>query len=73
MNLQKVRSIKIPKFDKDNYNQWKNKMDLFIRAINPKYLENPVKGPFVPMKIVSESVEDRGSSKAYPKGSVKIH
>ena len=33
-------------------------MDLFIRATNSKYLEILMKGPFVPMKIVSESVED---------------
>ena len=33
-------------------------MDLFIRVTNPKYLEILVKGPFVPMKIVNESVLD---------------
>ena len=33
-------------------------MDFFIKAINPKYLEILVKGQFIPMMIVSESVED---------------
>ena len=58
MSLQKVGSIKIPKFDKYNYNLWKKNVDLFIRATNSKYLEILVEDPFVPMKIVSESVED---------------
>ena len=58
MSLQKVGSIKISKFDKDNYNLWKKKIDLFIRATNIKYLEILDKDSFVPMKIVSKSVED---------------
>ncbi|KAK1373475.1 hypothetical protein POM88_029668 [Heracleum sosnowskyi] len=50
--MQKSNSIKIPAFDKENYNIWKRKILLFIKAANPLYpgiLEN---GPFIPRKEI---------------------
>ena len=49
--------IKVPPFDKDDYNNWKLKMLLYIRATNPLYIGILENGPFVPMKIIPESVE----------------
>ena len=58
MSSQKVGSIKIPPLNKENYSLLKKKMTLFIKAANQLYrgiLEN---GPFVPQKLVSESVTE---------------
>jgi len=55
MNSQKVGSIKVPPFDRVNYNLWKKKMTLFIRATNPLFMGILENGPFVPMKAVEAS------------------
>ena len=47
----------VPPFDRVNYNLWKKKMTLYIRAANPKYEEYLRMGPFIPMKIVPETSE----------------
>ena len=75
MSIQKVGSIKILKSDKDNYNLWKKKMDLFIKTTNSKYFEILDKGPFVSMKIFFWKCRRwrRDSSRAYPKGPIKIY
>ena len=57
MSSQKIGSIKVSPFDRVNYNLWKKKMTLYIRATNPKYEEYLRMGPFVPMKIISETSE----------------
>ena len=38
MSTQRVSSVKIPLFDKENYGLWKKKMMLFLQMVNPKYL-----------------------------------
>ena len=40
-------TVKVPKFDKENYNLWKIKMLLFIKAANPLYPDILKNGPFV--------------------------
>ena len=57
MSSQKIGSIKVPPFDRVNYNLWEKKMTLYIRASNPKYEEYLRMGPFVLMKIVPEISE----------------
>ena len=42
--------VKIPVFDRINYNLWKKKMTLFLQVANPKYLgilKNGLKTPMV--------------------------
>ena len=58
MSSQKVGSIKVPQFDRVNYNLWKKKMTLFIKASNPLYMGILENGPFVPMKMIPESTVD---------------
>ena len=60
MSSQKVDSIKIPQFDKENYNSWKKKMILFIRTANLMYLGILENGPFVPHKLIPETVTELG-------------
>ena len=60
MSSQKVGSIKIPPFDKENYSLWKKKMTLFIRAANPLYMGILENGPFVPQKLIPKSVTETG-------------
>ena len=60
MSSQKVGSIKIPPFDKENYGLWKKKMTLFIKAANPLYMGIMDNGPFVPQKLIPESVTETG-------------
>ena len=55
MSSQKVGSIKVPPFDRVNYNIWKLKMNLFIRKTNSGYMKILKNGPFVPMKIIPET------------------
>ena len=50
MSSQKIGSIKVPPFDRVNYNLWKKKMTMYIRVANPKYEEYLRMGPFIPMK-----------------------
>ena len=58
MSTQKVGTVKIPLFDKENYIMWKKKMLLFLQVANPKYLDVLKKGPKIPMVIEPEVIED---------------
>lgn len=58
MSAQKVGSVKIPMFDKNNYDLWKKKMTLFLRVANPKYLNVLKTGPIIPMITELESIVD---------------
>ncbi|XP_074376921.1 uncharacterized protein LOC141718435 [Apium graveolens] len=51
MSSQKVGSIKVPKFDKENYNLWKKKMILYLKAANPDYMEILNNGPHIPEMV----------------------
>ena len=55
MTTQRVSSVKIPMFDKNNYGLWKKKMTLFLQVENPKYLSVLKNGPKIPMIIEPES------------------
>ena len=55
MSTQKISSVKIPSFDKNNYNLWKRKMLLFIKAANPLFPGFLKNGPFVPQTFVPEA------------------
>ena len=59
MSSQKVESIKIPPFDKENYSLWK-KMTLLIRTANPLYMGILENGLFVPQKLIPESITETG-------------
>ena len=52
MSSQKNCNVKIPKFDKDNYNLWKMKMMLFMKATNPMFPDILKNGPFVPLEEI---------------------
>ena len=52
MSSQKLSSIKIPAFDKANYNLWKKKKLMFIKMSNPMYIKILKNGPFVPQTMV---------------------
>ena len=70
MSTQRVSSVKIPVFDKENYGLWKKKMMLFLQVANPKYLGVLKNGPKIPMVIVAESIEDNivvSAARTYPK------
>ena len=54
MASQKIGSVKIPAFDKENYDLWKKKMLLFIRVAYPKYMKVLQTGPQKPMILVPE-------------------
>lgn len=59
MSSIKLGSIKIPQFDRVNYYLWKKKMTLFIEVANHLYMGSILEnGPFVPMKMIPESVVD---------------
>ena len=58
MTSQKVGTVKIPLFDKENYIMWKNKMLLFLQVANPKYLNLLKKSPKIAMVIEPEVIED---------------
>ena len=57
MNSQKIGNIKVLQFNRANYNLWKKKMTMYIRAANSKYDEYLTKGMFIPMKHVPETIE----------------
>ncbi|KAL8102971.1 hypothetical protein AgCh_027487 [Apium graveolens] len=57
MNTQKISSIKILAFDKTNYKLWKKKMMLFIKMVNPLYVQILKNSPFTPMERVDESID----------------
>ena len=70
MSTQRVSSVKIPVFDKENYGLWKKKMVLFLQVANPKYLGVLRNGPKIPMVIVAESIENNVvviAARTYPK------
>ena len=70
MTTQRVSSVKIPLFDKENYGLWKKKMTLFLQVANPIYLGVLKNGPKIPMVIVSESIENNfvvDAARTYPK------
>ena len=46
--------FKIPPFDRDHYELWKGRMNLYIKTANLVYLQILLNGPFVPMKIIPE-------------------
>ena len=58
MSTQKVGTVKIPIYSKDNYGMWKKKMLLFLQVANPKYADLLVKGPSTPMIIETEKIVD---------------
>ncbi|XP_074352748.1 uncharacterized protein LOC141691896 [Apium graveolens] len=47
MSSQKIGGLKVPKFDKANYNLWKKMMLLHLRAADHRYIKVIEKGPFV--------------------------
>lgn len=47
-----MSSIKIPPFDKTNYNLWKRKILLFSKASNSLLLRILENGPFVPQTFI---------------------
>ncbi|XP_074374572.1 uncharacterized protein LOC141714981 [Apium graveolens] len=47
MSSQKIGGLKVPKFDKANYNLWKKRMLLYLRAADHIYIKVIKKGPFV--------------------------
>ena len=49
--------FKIPPFDKDHYGLWKGRMNLYIKAANPVYLQILSNGPFVPMRVIPETTD----------------
>ena len=70
MTTQKVGTVKISLFDKENYEMWKKKMLLFLRVENPKYIEILKKGPKILMIIEEERVENNiviQAARTYPK------
>ena len=60
MNNQRIGSIKVRPFDRDNYNLWKKKMMLFMKASNPLYIGILLNGPYVLMEVVVESTTTTG-------------
>ena len=58
MSTQRVSSVKIPLFDKENYRVWKKKMMVFLQVANPKFLGVLKNGPKIPMVIQAESIEN---------------
>ena len=54
MSSQKIGSIKVPPFKRENYSMWKMKMILFMKASNPSYMDILAKEPHVPMKTVAD-------------------
>ncbi|XP_017246071.1 uncharacterized protein LOC108217700 [Daucus carota subsp. sativus] len=47
-----MSSIEVPPFTRDDYNMWKKKMVLFIKAANPAYMKILESGPYVPKKTI---------------------
>ena len=60
MSTQRVSSIKIPPFDKDNYNPWKRKMTLFLRTANPEYQDILKNGITTLMDIIPAHIDEGG-------------
>ena len=58
MSTQRVSSVKIPMFDRENYGLWKKKMMLFLQVANPKYLGVLKNGPKIPMVLEPKRIEN---------------
>ena len=58
MTTQKVGTMKIPMFDKNNYGLWKKKMTIFLQVANVKYFNVLKTVPKIPMVIKPEQVEN---------------
>ena len=58
MTTQRVGTVKIPVFDRENFSLWKKKMTLFLQVANPKYIGVLKSGPLVPMVFEEERTED---------------
>ena len=69
MSTQRVSSVKIPVFDRNNYGLWKKKMTLFLQVANPKYMNVLRTCPIVPMIIELECIENGVTlpARSYPK------
>lgn len=61
MGSQKIGSIKVPQFDKENHNLWKKKMTLFIKASNPMYMSILHTSPHIPKQTIPENVAEDGT------------
>lgn len=61
MTTKSTGSIKVPKFDITEYDLWKMKMHLFIKASNPLYMGILQNGPYIPMKSMATSVAADGT------------
>ena len=55
MSSTKIGNIKVPPFERVNYNLWKKKMTMFLKALNPMFLGILEKGLGTPMKMSSET------------------
>lgn len=73
MISQKVRSIEVSSFDRVNYNLWKKKITMFIKATNPFYMGIYENDSFISMKVVPESTVDgvRVTQRSIPKYSTE--
>ena len=54
MSVQKVGTVKIPMFDRENYAMWKKKMLLFLQVANSKFPVILRNGPLIPMMVEEE-------------------
>ena len=59
MSSQKIGGLKVPKFDKGNYNLWKKRMLLYLRAVDHRYIKIIQKGPYVFEEVDPENTEKR--------------
>ena len=69
MSTQRVSSVKIPMFDKENYGLWKKKMMLFLQVANPKCFGVLKNGRKISMVLEPESIENGVvvTARTYPK------
>jgi len=61
MSSKKVSGLKVPKFDKANYNLWKKRILLYLRAADHRYIKIIQNGPYV-----FEEVDPNDSDKRIP-------
>lgn len=64
-SIQKSSGTKIPVFDKENYNFWKRKILLFIKAAHLLYVGILENGPFISQKEVPASTIEGNVIPAY--------
>ena len=55
MSSTNFGNIKVPPFERVNYNLWKKKMTMFLKAVNPKFLGILEKGLVTPKKVSFET------------------